>query len=735
MLCSCPCHWHAGATLTGSACTLPSLPKYAMHWLYTTLFASTCAQSYQSTSATPPQVVASCGPEVLPVLYTKSIAVDLLAVTSAWCVWVLGHTPGLPQFVTACERAHKAAALALTDELHAAAAAADRGSLQLAPDPYGMERGELRMPFSVHVARGVVVAGYDADELEGVAVEALHDCPWAAAAAEGALLGGETARLVPSLLLTVMASSAAFSAAAATASACEPGVARGASRRICRSPAAVPLPSDVAADAFASMIASPGGAADGIASDAREATPFGTLSPRHPMLRPIVLTAPGVAICSMLPNEAQQHLTLTQQDGSEPQWRGTALEALTSSLGYATEDILDSRLGAVAVMISPLLLATRCASPFSDVSSAGIPAVPPAVSPTPAPTASPVAELHVCTLNGCAINGRAECCGARVPLHSGDVITLTSATPDGSPPLEFTFTSGNPKSRCVPPHPAVAATLPPVSVYAIPLCQLCASPPRACVELQPCGHNFCAACLSHYFADALASATPLACPHGCADTTSIAPCSSVDALLDGLPSYIDRLTRVIAWGHGSDPSGGDAATPTAGTPRSPIWATADGEHLPLSPFAGAARRLDGGFASAPRSPAMRHGSASSLSLSSPHHPSHPPSMDPHAPLSPVTYPRVTDRPPPHSPSSAAHPHHHHSRPDSCSPVVPLEYDMLPLSMQALHSQQGEVSARYIKSGADGGPETLPQTAAHLCMLAHGAVASQVSPPFPCHVVL
>ena len=35
------------------------------------------------------------------------------------------------------------------------------------------------------------------------------------------------------------------------------------------------------------------------------------------------------------------------------------------------------------------------------------------------------------------------------------------------------------------------------------MCQICLGPLRSCLALQPCGHNFCAACLSHHFASLL----------------------------------------------------------------------------------------------------------------------------------------------------------------------------------------------------------------------------------------
>ncbi len=46
-------------------------------------------------------------------------------------------------------------------------------------------------------------------------------------------------------------------------------------------------------------------------------------------------------------------------------------------------------------------------------------------------------------------------------------------------------------------------------------CQICLSTLRDCVALEPCGHNFCAACLSHHFAALLRGGQPLACPMRC----------------------------------------------------------------------------------------------------------------------------------------------------------------------------------------------------------------------------
>ncbi|KAL4856875.1 hypothetical protein ACK3TF_002919 [Chlorella vulgaris] len=46
-------------------------------------------------------------------------------------------------------------------------------------------------------------------------------------------------------------------------------------------------------------------------------------------------------------------------------------------------------------------------------------------------------------------------------------------------------------------------------------CQICLCTLRDCVALEPCGHSFCAACLSHHLASLLESGQPLSCPLRC----------------------------------------------------------------------------------------------------------------------------------------------------------------------------------------------------------------------------
>jgi hypothetical protein len=43
-------------------------------------------------------------------------------------------------------------------------------------------------------------------------------------------------------------------------------------------------------------------------------------------------------------------------------------------------------------------------------------------------------------------------------------------------------------------------------------CQICLNTLRQCVALEPCGHNFCACCLSHHLGNSLQGGLQLSCP-------------------------------------------------------------------------------------------------------------------------------------------------------------------------------------------------------------------------------
>lgn len=46
-------------------------------------------------------------------------------------------------------------------------------------------------------------------------------------------------------------------------------------------------------------------------------------------------------------------------------------------------------------------------------------------------------------------------------------------------------------------------------------CQICLNTLRQCVALEPCGHNFCATCLSHHLGNSLQGGMQLSCPFRC----------------------------------------------------------------------------------------------------------------------------------------------------------------------------------------------------------------------------
>ncbi|KAL0025671.1 hypothetical protein WJX77_003216 [Trebouxia sp. C0004] len=63
-------------------------------------------------------------------------------------------------------------------------------------------------------------------------------------------------------------------------------------------------------------------------------------------------------------------------------------------------------------------------------------------------------------------------------------------------------------------------------------CQICLGTLRDCVALEPCGHNWCATCLSHHFASLLQSGVPLACPLRCVPPDRIVSNRAVRTLVD-----------------------------------------------------------------------------------------------------------------------------------------------------------------------------------------------------------
>ncbi|KAL4447679.1 hypothetical protein ABPG75_004898 [Micractinium tetrahymenae] len=116
-------------------------------------------------------------------------------------------------------------------------------------------------------------------------------------------------------------------------------------------------------------------------------------------------------------------------------------------------------------------------------------------------------------------------------------------------------------------------------------CQICLSVLRDCVALEPCGHNYCAACLSHHLAALLTSGQPLACPLRCAPPERVVVNSAVRQLLaDGGRPLLQRLRQQSQMLSLPLPSGGAAAPLPSGLEPLPEGFTSGGSaggSLPL----------------------------------------------------------------------------------------------------------------------------------------------------------
>eukprot|EP00892_Ulva_mutabilis_P009573 jgi/Ulvmu1/6989/UM033_0047.1 len=523
--------------------------------------------------------------------------------------------------------------------------------------------------------------------------------------------------------------------------------------RVCLSPSAVP-PANISFATLVSPEATPRGRrpwfrTGGALAVSKQQT-LGVLEPVHPKLRQVVIQEPGVSLGSALPNEAQQHLTLTQQDGSEPLWRAGVHNAEVAQRGLPTVSILDSRVAYVHCIIGPAAavagLSTSLDAPLAPAASAAAAApttVPPANTflatassasdPTNDTVDAPATFVLARSLTGVLINGHRIDHGVRVRLRDGDTLTMVPHTSSG-PALSYQFRAGDPSARLVPPHASVAASLPPL--HSIPLCQICGGLPRECLELQPCGHTFCAACLSHKFAHLLTTASHLACPHGCLQPESINQCPEVDALVAALPEYLTRLSRVLDWRSGRlDSENGEAAPMPPSSPRSPNWAgrsigarsgASCGADASLADQAGGStlstfeRFVESlgpdAWQHTPRGRAGRAGATR-----------HDERVTVDAAAETGGGERSGELRPPFATATPAFIPEHTGRPAAISELVPLSRDMLPLSMQELQAQQSDVSANVVKSAAECGCETkeLGVVIRHLYILMHAAMMSSL----------
>ena len=74
-------------------------------------------------------------------------------------------------------------------------------------------------------------------------------------------------------------------------------------------------------------------------------------------------------------------------------------------------------------------------------------------------------------------------------------------------------------------------------------CQICLDTLSDCVAISPCGHNFCAPCLSHHLAALLSNGQPLACPLRCAPPEQIVINAAVRQLVASHARTARRAAR------------------------------------------------------------------------------------------------------------------------------------------------------------------------------------------------
>lgn len=507
----------------------------------------------------------------------------------------------------------------------------------------------------------------------------------------------------------------------------------------------------------------------------------------------------GVALGCALPNEANQHLTLTQQDGSEPLWRAGVYSSEVAQRGLHVDTILDSRVAYVHCIIGPPSCMTAMNPGMAPVQTAarwrnttgkstartqqktpaelaGSSALDAAVQYAHSDTDGLVAGLGKTTahindstdtvegsvmisawaLAGVCINGRRIEHNEYDELCNGDRLTLVPHSTVG-PALNYVFKAGDPTMALIPPSASAAALLPPL--HSVPLCQICGDLPHECLELQPCGHTFCAVCLSHRFAAVLTSGAHLTCPHGCPRPDNIDRCMEVDMLVASLPEYLPRLARVIEWRPQGRPeaSTGDAATPRApgSMPRSPNWGGAfhgcASAESPLrrggTPLHAIDSHGSAGDAESVASPFERFVESLGPNVwpNTPHRAAATTPTHTHMPLTSsqrsasilhdssraqdheTVAPPLLNSPanlsapfPEPSSASAAVP----MRPVSISELVPLSKEMTPLPMQELYAQQADVSSRVIKVAANSNCEVadLRQLVRHFYVIAHATMA-------------
>ena len=113
-------------------------------------------------------------------------------------------------------------------------------------------------------------------------------------------------------------------------------------------------------------------------------------------------------------------------------------------------------------------------------------------------------------------------------------------------------------------------------------CQICLDTFVNAVALEPCGHSFCAACLSQYLAACLGHGQALACPLRCAAPQRVVINHAIRQLLASLQNN-QAVTAVAAAANDSSGTTAPGGLMTK-LPRSQLDATPEDESIPASPF-------------------------------------------------------------------------------------------------------------------------------------------------------
>jgi len=77
-------------------------------------------------------------------------------------------------------------------------------------------------------------------------------------------------------------------------------------------------------------------------------------------------------------------------------------------------------------------------------------------------------------------------------------------------------------------------------------CQICLRPLKDCVTIEPCGHNFCATCLSNYVSSRLDNGADMTCPLRCPNPQRFVKNDTVRNLVDKKKREFER--RDVSFG-------------------------------------------------------------------------------------------------------------------------------------------------------------------------------------------